>query len=80
MVNGTPERLSPGHRIRGLNNQLMMSGQLAGKKVVVNYVRNAQGQVHDVWILNGLEEREERPGSGPLRNFKFESEPTEAKK
>ena len=80
IVNGTPERLSPGHRIRGLNNQLVMSGQLAGKKWVVNYVRNAQGELHEIWILNGLEELEERPGSGPLRNFRFESEAAEVKK
>jgi hypothetical protein len=80
IVNGTAERLSPGHRIRGTNNMLVMSGQLAGKKLVVNYVRNQQGELHEVWILNDREAQEERAGSGPVRNFRFESEAPEAKK
>ena len=80
IVNGTAERLSPGHRIRGTNNMLVMSGQLAGQKLVVNYVRNQQGELHEIWILNAREAQEERAGSGPVRNFKFESEATEAKK
>lgn len=80
IVNGTPERLSPGHRIRGPNNMLVMSGQLAGQKLVVNYVRNQQGELHEVWILTAREAQEEREGSGPVRNFRFESEPAEAKK
>ncbi len=70
-INGVEERLSPGHRIRGPNNQLVMSAQLAGHKVQVNYVRNAQGQIHDVWILNNREALEEREGGGVLRNFSF---------
>lgn len=73
-INGTEERLSPGSRIRGPNNQLVMSGQLVGRSVQVNYLRNTDGQIHDVWILNSLEAREEREGSGPVKNFRFESE------
>jgi hypothetical protein len=73
-INGTEERLSPGSRIRGPNNQLVMSGQLVGRSVQVNYVRNSDGQIHEVWILNGLEAREEREGSGPVRNYRFESQ------
>ncbi len=73
-INGTQERLSPGSRIRGPNNQLVMSGQLVGHSVQVNYVRDNLGQIHEVWILNALEAREEREGSGPVKNFKFESQ------
>ena len=73
-INGTEERLSPGSRIRGPNNQLVMSGQLVGRSVQVNYLRNTDGQIHDVWILNSLEAREEREGSGPVKNFRFESQ------
>ena len=80
IVNGTPERLSPGHRIRGPNNMLVMSGQLAGRKLVVNYVRNPQGELQEVWILTAREAQEEREGSGPIRNFRFDSEGNEAKK
>ena len=72
-LNGVDERLSPGHRIRGPNNQMVMSGQLVGRSVQVNYVRNVQGQIHEVWILNSLESREEREGGGVLRNFNFGS-------
>lgn len=68
-INGVDERLSPGHRIRGPNNQMVMSAQLVGRSVQVNYVRNAQGMIHDVWILNGRESLEEREGGGVLRNF-----------
>jgi hypothetical protein len=73
-INGSEERLSPGSRIRGPNNQLVMSGQLVGRSVQVNYLRNTDGQIHDVWILNSLEAREERAGSGPVKNFRFESQ------
>ena len=75
VINGTPERLSPGSRIRGVNNMLVMSGQLIGQKVVVNYTRDTAGLVHLVWILNGLEARQERPGSEPTTNVIFESTP-----
>ena len=47
---------------------------------MVNYVRNQQGELHEVWILTAREAQEEREGSGPVRNFRFESEPAEAKK
>jgi hypothetical protein len=80
VINGKPERLSPGHRIRGSNNQLVMSGQLSGLKVTVNYLRDTLGNIHEVWILNALEALEDRPGSGPLRNYVFESQIDPAKK
>lgn len=80
VINGRPERLSPGHRIRGSNNQLVLSGQLTGLKVTVNYLRDTLGNIHEVWILNALEAQEDRPGSGPLRNYVFESQIEPAKK
>jgi hypothetical protein len=79
-INGVDERLSPGARIRGPNNQLVMSGQLVGRAVQVNYVRDNQGMVHEVWILNALEAQEEREGSGPVINYRFESQIDPAKK
>lgn len=74
LIDGKAERLSPGARIRGLNNMLVMSGQMVGVRVLVNYIRNPQGQIHDVWILNDLEAREERAGSGPVTNYIFGSD------
>jgi hypothetical protein len=55
MLNGKPERLSPGARIRGTNNMLAMSGVLVGQQLVVNYLREPNGMLHDVWILTALE-------------------------
>lgn len=56
VLNGQPARLSPGARIRGENNLLVMSGAVAGGKFVVHYTREAvSGMIQDVWILNPAE-------------------------
>jgi len=55
LLNGKPDRLSPGARILGTNNMLVLSGQLIGQKAVVNFVREPNGQVHQVWILTEAE-------------------------
>ena len=75
VINGKAEQFSPGARIRGVNNMLVMSGQLVGQKVLVNYTRDTLGSVHQVWILTSLEARQERPGSEPTTNVVFESTP-----
>ncbi len=54
-LNGQPARLSPGARIRGDNNLLMVSGALAGRSWVVNYTRDGSGAVVDVWVLTAAE-------------------------
>ena len=46
-----PAQLSPGARIRDLNNMLVLSASLTGKDVPVVYRRDAAGLVHEVWIL-----------------------------
>ena len=51
LINGVPDRLSPGSRIRGANNMLQMSAALVGQKLLVHYTREPSGLVHDVWIL-----------------------------
>ena len=55
LLNEKLERLSPGSRIRGANNMLVMSGALVGQNHIVNYVREPQGLIHEVWILNEAE-------------------------
>ena len=55
LIDGKPARLSPGARIRGTNNMLVISGALVGQSMVVNYVREPLGLVHEVWILNPAE-------------------------
>ena len=62
-LDGKADRLSPGSRIRDTNNLLVMSGTLVNQKVVVNYLREGAGNVHEVWILNSEEARLKRPNS-----------------
>ena len=62
-LDGKSDRLSPGSRIRGTDNLLVMSGSLVNQKVVVNYLRESAGNVHEVWILNPEEARLKRPNS-----------------
>ena len=73
-MNGKAERLSPGARIRSTTNMMVMPASLVGQRVLVNYVRNPSGQVHEVWILTEDEIREKRPGLETVYNFRFGSE------
>lgn len=60
LLDGKTDRLSPGSRIRGTNNMLVMSGALVGQSLVVNYVRENTGLIHEVWILTSAEAAEKR--------------------
>ncbi len=60
-LDGKPDRLSPGARIRNPQNQLVLSSSLAGQEVLVNYTRESSGLVHEVWILTPAEAAEKRP-------------------
>ena len=61
LLNDKSDRLSPGARIRGTNNMLVMSGALIGQKLTVNYVREPTGQVHEVWVLTEAEAAQKLP-------------------
>lgn len=74
LLNGKPARLSPGARIKGTNNLIVMSGTLVGQQVLVNYVADSQGFLHDVWILTPAEAQEQRPGLETISNIRFESD------
>jgi hypothetical protein len=74
LLNGAPERLSPGARIKGVTNMMVMSGALVGTPVLVNYQRDMQGLIHEVWILSAEEAQQKREGMAPVTNFVFESE------
>jgi len=56
-IDGKPDRLSPGSRIRDTRNMLVLSGSLAGQTVPVVYRREPAGQVHEVWLLTDDEYR-----------------------
>ena len=55
LMNGKADRLSPGSRIRGTNNMQVMSGALVGQAMRVNYTREPNGYIHDVWVLTDAE-------------------------
>jgi len=73
LLNGQTARLSPGARIRGVNNMLVMSSSLVGQSLVVNYVRDAQGMVHEVWLLNATEARQKMPGAPAQASYGSEN-------
>ncbi|MEK9952461.1 MAG: hypothetical protein VW687_09930 [Curvibacter sp.] len=51
LLDGKPARLSPGARIRGTNNLMVMSAALVGQDLKVLYTLEPLGLVHEVWIL-----------------------------
>ncbi len=55
LLNGQADRLSPGVRIRGTNNMLVLSGALLGQSFPVRYTRETNGLIHEVWILTAEE-------------------------
>jgi hypothetical protein len=73
-LNGNIERLSPGARIRGTTNTIVTPSSLVGQRLLVNYVRDPQGMVHEIWILTEAEAQEKRPGLETVFNFKFGSD------
>ncbi len=76
LINGTPARLSPGARIKGVHNLIVLSGTLVGQRVLVNYVRDSHGLLHDVWILNEQEAQEKRNGMATFIPVTFSSAAT----
>ena len=58
-LNDAVARLSPGARIRGMDNMLQMSGSLIGQKLRVHYTLDASGNLRDVWVLTPDEARRE---------------------
>ena len=65
------DRLSPGARIRNVNNMIVMSGTLVGKTIPVLYRREAAGMLHDVWILTPDEERKLDAADGAQGGQRF---------
>jgi hypothetical protein len=54
-IDGKERRLSPGAWIRNENNTIDMPASLRGRKFVVNYTENGEGDIDRVWILTGAE-------------------------
>ena len=75
LLNGQAAQLSPGARIRSMDNTLAMSGALIGQVLPVKYLLDSTGLVHQVWILTPDEVRASRK-SFSLSNFLFGSSTT----
>ncbi len=65
-LDGRPDRLSPGARIRHTNNLLVLSGTVVGQTLPVVYRRDTYGLIHQVWLLTPEEaaQLESATGSG----------------
>jgi hypothetical protein len=50
-LNGNAGRLSPGARIRDMNNMTLVPSAVIGGRYLVNYTIDLSGLVKDVWIL-----------------------------
>jgi hypothetical protein len=71
-MDGKAGRLSPGSRIRDLNNMLVLSASIVGKELPVVYRRDGAGLVHEVWVLTEDEYSKlgGAPGSGGADGYK----------
>ncbi|MEJ7687479.1 MAG: hypothetical protein WKG52_11050 [Variovorax sp.] len=69
-LDGQPERLAPGARIRSAQHMMVMPAAITGQNLLVNYTRDAAGLVREVWILTPEEARAKRESAEkPLLNF-----------
>ena len=69
-LDGQPERLSPGARIRSAQHMLVMPAAITGQNLLVNYTRDAAGLVREVWILTPEEAQAKRESAEkPFLNF-----------
>jgi hypothetical protein len=55
LLNGRPARLSPGVRIRGENNLMLVSGALANQRLLVHYTVDLSGLIGEIWVLTAAE-------------------------
>ncbi|TNF57958.1 MAG: hypothetical protein EP306_14205 [Burkholderiales bacterium] len=69
-MDGRTMRLSPGARIFGTTNTVVLSASLVGQELTVNFVADGLGHAHQVWILTPAEAAEKRPRAGDQRNWR----------
>ena len=74
LIDGRRERLSPGSRIRDMQQRLVMSASITNLDFTVNFTRNPLGEVQEVWILNELEARQKLKTNTPASNITFASD------
>lgn len=64
-LNGQPARLSPGARIHDQHDMLVLPAHLTGQTLLVNFVTESLGLVHEVWILTPDEAALPLPSQAP---------------
>ena len=64
-MDGKPDRLAPGARLRSSDNLLLLTGQVINQNLTVNYLRDNMGLVQQVWVLTDAEAKLKRPNSPP---------------
>lgn len=74
LLDGQAARLSPGARIKNTSNLIVMSATLVNQPLLVNYLRDPQGMLHEVWILTPAEAQQKRAGQQNTGNVRFESD------
>ena len=75
-MDGKPDRLAPGARLRDSSNLLVLTGQVINQNLTVNYLRDNMGLVQQVWVLTDAEAKLKRPNSpASFFNFVFGSSP-----
>jgi hypothetical protein len=57
IINGKQRTLSPGAKIRNVDNMIQVQGSLPRARLIVNYTENAQGAIDQVWLLTADEAR-----------------------
>ncbi|MDR2991394.1 MAG: hypothetical protein LBU72_05620 [Burkholderiaceae bacterium] len=61
-LDGKAEQLAPGSRVHdAANNRLVFASTLKGQTYTVNYVRDGNGTLRDIWILTPGEIRDKLP-------------------
>ena len=50
-MDGKPDRLAPGARLRDNGNLMLLTGQVINQNLTVNYLRDNMGLVQQVWVL-----------------------------
>jgi hypothetical protein len=56
LLNGVNTQTAPTVRIHGLDNLIVMSGQLVGARAIVDYTTDMQGAIKEIWILSASEQ------------------------
>jgi hypothetical protein len=74
-LNGRPQRLAPGARVRSEANLLVMPATLMGSPLVVNYTLDGLGQVKEVWILSPAERAQQPWPTRPEQSSRWQFDP-----